>query len=111
MGINLKAALVGVGQRGLDHVECLSLLQADEELRLAALVDPFLANLSECKIQASAPSYKQEETELFGDVVLPLCAVTLIPIVASAIVRFHLCGDVSVASVIALASELNFSRC
>jgi len=68
MGISLKVALVGVGQRGLDHVECLSLLQADEELRLAALVDPFPANLSEKKIQAGAPSYEQGETQLFSDV-------------------------------------------
>lgn len=64
----LKVAVIGVGQRGLQHVESLSRLQADEEVQLAALVDPYEENLGEETIQSKAPSYKQGSTRLYNDV-------------------------------------------
>ena len=68
MATALKVALVGVGQRGLHHVECLSQLQAEEEVQLTALVDPFADNLAEEKIRTRAPTYSQGGTQLFNDV-------------------------------------------
>lgn len=63
----VKVALMGVGQRGLQHVESLAKLQEAEEVRLVALADPFPDNLAEEKIRTRAPSYRQGGTELFTD--------------------------------------------
>ena len=62
----LKVGIVGVGQRGLQHVEHLSRLQAEEEVRLVALADPFPENLEEQSIQSRAPSYRQGDATLYG---------------------------------------------
>lgn len=67
MSTALKVALVGVGQRGLQHVESLSKLQQEEEVRLVALCDPYADNLTEAKIQTKAPTYRQGETALFSN--------------------------------------------
>jgi predicted dehydrogenase len=64
----LKVAVVGVGQRGLQHLESLARLQADEEVQIVALADPFEDNLAEAKIQSIAPTYRQGATQLFTDV-------------------------------------------
>ncbi len=61
----LKVGIIGIGQRGLQHVEHLSRLQADEEVRLVALADPYPENLDEQTIQARAKSYRQGETTLY----------------------------------------------
>ena len=41
----LKIGVVGVGQRGLQHVEALAQLQREEVVNLTALADPFPENL------------------------------------------------------------------
>ncbi|NQW18036.1 MAG: Gfo/Idh/MocA family oxidoreductase [Chloroflexi bacterium] len=64
----LRVAVVGVGQRGLQHVESIAKLQADEEVQLVALADPFEENLAEAKVQSIATSYKQGSTQLFTNV-------------------------------------------
>ena len=61
----LKVGIIGIGQRGLQHVEHLSGLQADEEVRLVALADPYPENLDEQTIQTGATSYRQGETTLY----------------------------------------------
>jgi len=61
----LKVGIIGIGQRGLQHVEHLSRLQADEEVRLVALADPYPENLDEQTIQTGATSYRQGETTLY----------------------------------------------
>ena len=62
----LKVGVIGVGQRGLQHVEYLSRLQADEEVQLVALADPYPENLEEQSIQTRASTYRQGETTLYG---------------------------------------------
>ena len=52
-----KVALVGVGQRGLQHLEALCDLQEEELIRIEALVDPFSENLSTEKISKYVPKY------------------------------------------------------
>ena len=64
----LKVAVVGIGQRGLQHLKSIVSLQVDEEVQLVALADPFEENLSETKIQGYVPDYKQGSTQLFTDV-------------------------------------------
>ncbi len=64
----LKVGLVGVGQRGLQHVHALTQLQKQEVVKLAALADPFPDNLAEDKIRQFAPDYSPGDTQLFSDV-------------------------------------------
>ena len=47
---NFKVALVGVGQRGLQHLQALCDLQEEELVTIVALVDPFVENLAKEKI-------------------------------------------------------------
>jgi predicted dehydrogenase len=62
----LKVGVIGGGQRGLQHVEYLVRLQADDEVRLVALADPQPENLEEGSIQTRASTYRQGETKLYG---------------------------------------------
>ncbi len=63
----LKVAVVGVGQRGIQHLESLAQLQNDEEVQIVGLMDPFEDNLLESKIQSKASSYVQGSTALYTD--------------------------------------------
>ena len=45
-----RVALVGVGQRGLQHLKALCDLQEEELITIEALVDPFSENLTSEKI-------------------------------------------------------------
>ncbi|MDA1257923.1 MAG: Gfo/Idh/MocA family oxidoreductase [Chloroflexi bacterium] len=65
----LKVGIIGIGQRGLQHVEHLSRLQSEEEVRLVALADPFPENLGEENIQSRAVSYTQGDTALYGSAI------------------------------------------
>ena len=46
MAKQLRVGLVGVGQRGLNHLQQLVRLQSEEIGTFAALADPFAENLS-----------------------------------------------------------------
>ena len=52
----LKIALVGVGQRGLQHLQALSDLKDEELISIQALVDPFKENLDNEKIKSYVPN-------------------------------------------------------
>ena len=62
-----KVALVGVGQRGLQHLEALCDLQEEELIRIEALVDPFSENLATEKISKYVPKYNDSDIKLFTD--------------------------------------------
>ena len=62
----LKVGVVGVGQRGLQHVEALAQLQREEEVRLAALSDPFPENLDFEKVGRSAPNFLEAGVERYS---------------------------------------------
>ena len=51
MSTPLKVAIVGIGQRGLQHLENLVELQDQEVVKIQALIDPFHGNLLEANIQ------------------------------------------------------------
>ena len=64
----LRVGVVGVGQRGLQHVSALTKLQADEIVNLAALVDPYADNLDATKINRFVPDYKDAGVEKYSSV-------------------------------------------
>ena len=47
----LRVGLVGVGQRGLQHVTAMVQMQKDEIVHIAALADPYPENLSDDKLR------------------------------------------------------------
>ena len=53
----LRVGLVGVGQRGLQHVQSLVDMQSDEIVQLAALADPYPENLEDSKINRFVEGY------------------------------------------------------
>ena len=63
----LKIGVVGVGQRGLQHVEALAQLQQEEVVRLTALADPFPENLDFEKVTRFAPSFSEAGVERFTE--------------------------------------------
>lgn len=62
-----KVALVGVGQRGLQHLQALCDLQEEELVRIEALIDPFAENLNTEKINKYVPKYNDSGVNLFTD--------------------------------------------
>ena len=65
MSSSPRIGLVGVGQRGLAHLEAIVALQSEEIATLNALADPFAENLSESKIKAHVPAYSATEVKQF----------------------------------------------
>ncbi|MCH8911208.1 MAG: Gfo/Idh/MocA family oxidoreductase, partial [Chloroflexi bacterium] len=61
----LRIGLVGVGQRGLQHVNSLVQLQQEEIVQITALADPFPENLDENKITGYVPDYSPAGVKLF----------------------------------------------
>ncbi len=61
----LRVGLIGVGQRGLQHVNSLTKMQGDEIVQITALADPFTENLEESKIKGFAPDYSSGGVKLF----------------------------------------------
>ena len=66
MAKQLRVGLVGVGQRGLNHLQQLVRLQSEEIGTLAALADPFAENLSPEKIKQWEPDYDGRGMLLFS---------------------------------------------
>ena len=64
----LRVGVVGVGQRGLQHVRSLIELQSDEIVRLAALADPSADNLDASKINRFVPAYTDSGVQKFSTV-------------------------------------------
>lgn len=64
----LRVGVVGVGQRGLQHVSALTALQSDEIVRLAALADPYAENLDAAKINGLVPEYRDAGVQKFATV-------------------------------------------
>ena len=63
----LNVALVGVGQRGLQHLKALSDLKDEELISIQALVDPFKENLDNTKIKSYVSNYNEEGVEYFTE--------------------------------------------
>ena len=64
----LRVGVVGIGQRGLQHVNSLTQLQSDEIVTLAALADPYSDNLEASKINRFVPDYRDEGVEKYSTV-------------------------------------------
>ncbi len=67
MDSSLRVGLVGVGQRGLNHLQQLVRLQGEEIGTLAALADPFQENLDPEKIKGYESNYDERGVRLFND--------------------------------------------
>jgi predicted dehydrogenase len=65
---SLKVGVVGIGQRGLQHVRSLTELQSDEMVQLAALADPYADNLDATKINRFVPEYTDNGVQKFSTV-------------------------------------------
>lgn len=64
----LRVGVIGIGQRGLQHVRSLVELQSDEVVSLTALVDPYPENLAPEKINSFVPEYRDEGVGKFSSV-------------------------------------------
>ena len=61
----LRVGLVGVGQRGLQHLKSLVQLQQEEIVQITALADPYPENLAESKVSAFVPDYSPVGIAMF----------------------------------------------
>ncbi|MCY3990945.1 MAG: Gfo/Idh/MocA family oxidoreductase [Caldilineaceae bacterium] len=57
----VRVALMGLGQRGLQHLKSLWALQSQGAVRLSALADAFTANLAADKIRNYVDGYRPED--------------------------------------------------
>jgi predicted dehydrogenase len=62
----LRVGLVGVGQRGVQHVKALTQLQQDEIIQITALADPFPDNLAESKFKQYVPDFSPSGVKMFS---------------------------------------------
>ncbi len=62
----LRVGLVGVGQRGVQHVRVLTQMQGDEIVQITALADPFPENLEESKFNQYVPDFSPGGVKMFG---------------------------------------------
>jgi predicted dehydrogenase len=61
----LRVGLVGVGQRGLQHVQALVNMQSDEIVQITALADPYPENLADGKINKFVEGYSSAGIKMF----------------------------------------------
>ena len=54
----VRVALLGLGQRGLQHLKALWTLQQERQIEIVALGDAFAQNLEEAKIQQYVPGFQ-----------------------------------------------------
>ena len=66
MAKQLRIGLVGVGQRGLNHLQQLVRLQDEEMCTLSALADPFSENLDPGKIRRYESRFDERGVSLFS---------------------------------------------
>lgn len=64
----LRVGVVGIGQRGLQHVSSLVQLQGDEIVQLTALADPYAENLEDSKINRFVPDFSSSGVQKFSSV-------------------------------------------
>ena len=65
MSSPLKIAIVGIGQRGLQHLKNLIKLEENEMVKIQSLIDPFPDNLLEKNIAMKIPGYSQKNYTLY----------------------------------------------
>ena len=63
----LRVGLLGLGQRGLQHLKALWQLQEEGVSQIVALGDAFPDNLEEAKIQSYVPGFRAEGIHLTSD--------------------------------------------
>lgn len=61
----LRVGLVGIGQRGLQHLSEMVKMQRDEMIQITALADSYQDNLIDKKIKNFIPEYSSNEIEMF----------------------------------------------
>ena len=61
----LRVGLIGVGQRGLQHVQVLVDMQSDEIVQITALADPYPENLADSKIKRFVEGYSSNDIKMF----------------------------------------------
>ena len=61
----LRVGLVGVGQRGLQHMQALTGMQTDEIVQITAMADPYPENLEESKISSFVDGYSPVGIKMF----------------------------------------------
>ena len=61
----LRIGLIGVGQRGLNHISALTKLQQDEIVQITALADPYPENLTDSKIKGAVSAYSSSGIAMF----------------------------------------------
>ena len=62
---SLKVAVVGLGQRGLQHLKALWQLQEEGDVKIVALGDAFEGNLTEAKIGQFVPGFRLDGIPTF----------------------------------------------
>ena len=68
----IKVGMLGVGQRGLQHLKALWQLQSEGLVEITALADSFAANLDGDKIRSFVPDYREDNIKLstaFGELI------------------------------------------
>ena len=61
----LRVGLVGVGQRGVQHIRAMVQMQKDEIVQVTALADPYPENLTDSKITSYVPEYSSIGVKMF----------------------------------------------
>jgi predicted dehydrogenase len=61
----LRVGLIGVGQRGLQHIQALVNMQSDEIVQITALADPYPENLADSKINSFVEGYSSNDIKMF----------------------------------------------
>ena len=64
MNTHLRIGLLGLGQRGLQHLKALWLLQSEGLVKITTLADSFPVNLNDDKIKSFVPGYCQDNIKL-----------------------------------------------
>lgn len=64
MNTPLRIGLLGLGQRGLQHLKALWLLQSEGLVKITTLADSFPVNLNDDKIKSFVPGYCQDNIKL-----------------------------------------------
>ena len=72
-----RVAILGLGQRGLQHLRALWKLQSERLVKIAALIDVFEDNLAEAKIQRYVDGFHIDDLHTSTDFAETLASVPL----------------------------------